>query len=286
MRLELLRMPWDQEEVLSFIQQAVAGGRHGLSENKHALVERDDGREGLGLVARVGRRIVGYAGMAPARAAGVWAVELVCPPERAVAMIDGAARLLGRRGVATVRWWVYDEDLRRIPRFLGFAPERDLLLMGRPLPGPGLEPVEEIDLRAFRPGRDEETWIELNNRSFADHRENGAVTVKDLERRMGMPWFDPGGLRMAWMGERAVGFCWTKIHPGATGEIYIVGADPSHQGRGLGRLLVTEGMRHLSERGCDRIILYTDGDNLPAIRLYRSLGFEVEATYRTFLRSI
>jgi mycothiol synthase len=103
---------------------------------------------------------------------------------------------------------------------------------------------------------------------------------------MAMDWFDPEGLRMAWAGERLAGFCWTKIHPGGDGEIYIIGLHPDFQGRGLGRPLVLEGFRHLHERGCGRVFLYTEEDNGAAVRLYEKVGMQVVETHRSYLRAL
>ena len=103
---------------------------------------------------------------------------------------------------------------------------------------------------------------------------------------MAMDWFEPEGLRMAWERETLTGFCWTKIHPGGEGEIYIIGVVPSFQGRGLGRELVLEGMRHLSGRGCETVMLYTEGDNAAAVGLYEKLGMRTEAVNLSFVKNL
>ena len=64
------------------------------------------------------------------------------------------------------------------------------------------------------------------------------------------------------------------------GEVYVVAVSPAAAGRGLGRALTAAGLRHLAEvePRLDRVILYVDGDNEPAIRLYEGLGFSRERT--------
>jgi mycothiol synthase len=57
------------------------------------------------------------------------------------------------------------------------------------------------------------------------------------------------------------------------GEVYVVGIDPAHRGRGLGRALTLAGLQHLRARGLPDAMLYVDAENTSAISLYTSLGF-------------
>jgi mycothiol synthase len=57
------------------------------------------------------------------------------------------------------------------------------------------------------------------------------------------------------------------------GEVYVVGVDPAHQGRGLGRSITVAGLRWLRARGLPEAMLYVEADNEPALAVYRSLGF-------------
>lgn len=165
--------------------------------------------------------------------------------------------------------------------------------MRRPLspshPLPPVEPAGGIDVRAFRPGQDEEAFLALNAEAFAGHPEQGAMTRADLDERMAEPWFDPAGFFVAEdadapHGEAAeavespslLGFHWTKVHRDEDppiGEVYAVGASPAAQGRGLGRVLTLTGLHHLRDQGLAEVILYVEADNAPAIAVYSGLGF-------------
>jgi mycothiol synthase len=68
------------------------------------------------------------------------------------------------------------------------------------------------------------------------------------------------------------GFIWTKIEKD-DGEIYAVGVDPGHQGRGLGTALTAAGLTHIASRA-RRATLYVDGDNAAALATYARAGFE------------
>ena len=87
-----------------------------------------------------------------------------------------------------------------------------------------------------------------------------------------------------------VGFCWTKLHEDThplVGEIYVIGVDPDHAGRGLGRELTLAGLDHLHRvRGAEVGMLYVEHDNEPARRLYESLGFEVHQVDRRYVGTI
>lgn len=56
-------------------------------------------------------------------------------------------------------------------------------------------------------------------------------------------------------------------------EILMVAVDPSAQGRGLGRQLLSRHLGRLAARGARRVFLEVDEGNQAAIRLYTRAGF-------------
>jgi mycothiol synthase len=162
----------------------------------------------------------------------------------------------------------------------GFTPVRSLFLMRRSLSEPLPEPrlPDGVTLRSFRPGQDEDAWLRLNAAAFAAHPEQGSWTRAELEHREAQPWFDPAGFFLAIRDGRLAGFHWTKIHKPAhdgerTGEVYVVGVDPAEQGTGLGRALTLAGLHYLRGLEIPWVVLYVDGENTAAIRMYSALGF-------------
>ena len=135
-------------------------------------------------------------------------------------------------------------------------------------------------IRTFVPGDDDAAWLELNATAFADHPEQGQLTQADLDARKAEAWFDPEGFFIAEDTQGVpVGFHWTKTPVGsAAGEVYAVGVHPKTQGSGLGKALTLHGMNHLAGSGLEKIVLYVDDENRPAVNLYTSLGFGVENT--------
>ncbi len=214
-------------------------------------------------------------------------------------VVDPAARRHGR-GRALVSWaraavaprslelWSHGDQpaAAALANRLGFARVRELWLMRRdltePLPSmPSMPSVSEpIRIRTFRPGKDEDAWLELNARAFAEHPEQGRTTRTDLDRRMQQPWFDPDGFFLAERDGRLVGFHWTKVHDTdpPVGEVYVLGIDPDAQGLGLGGILTLVGLHYLHDLGLNAVLLYVEATNKPAIAVYSRLGFTHTAT--------
>jgi mycothiol synthase len=181
----------------------------------------------------------------------------------------------------SLRLWAHGHHpaAERLAATLGFTRVRDLWQMRRSLHAalPRVEAPDGVRLRAFRPGEDDQAWLRVNARAFADHPEQGSMTAEDLAMRMTEPWFDAAGFIVAERSGELVGFHWTKVHSGGEhdpiGEVYVVGVDPSVQGLGLGKVLTLAGLWHLRDRGLDQVMLYVESDNAPAIAVYERLGF-------------
>lgn len=179
-----------------------------------------------------------------------------------------------------LRIWSHGEHpgAVRLAEKFGLVRSRELWRMGRDLAGLDLTEVtlpENVTIRAFRPGVDEPEVVRVNHRAFSWHPEQGAMTVAELKTKEHEEWFSAAGFLLAIdSGDRLIGFHWTKIHPSGIGEVYVLGVDPATQGSGLGRSLTVAGLRHLSEAGCQQVMLYVEADNAPAVKIYQRLGFE------------
>ena len=265
---------------------AVADGVGPLSEQVRLHLAYGGDPAVRNLLLRHGAHLAGYAHLGFADPAEGRSGELVIHPayRRRGLGLALARAVLAEESLLPVRIWAHGDlpAAARLAAATGFTRARALLQMRRSL----WEGVDEprlppgVSLRTFVPGQDEDDWIVLNARAFATHPEQGKWTRADLEHREAEPWFDPHGFFLAERDGRLAGFHWTKIHkpkPGQTGEpvgeVYVVGVDPAEQGTGLGRALTLAGLRYLRERELPAVMLYVDGDNAAAIRLYASLGF-------------
>lgn len=286
--------PADVADVLALVAAATdADGVTPVSEPVLLDLEHGHDPRARHLLARRDGTLVGYAFLDDTdRVDGPSAELAVHPAHRrqgvATALVEAleAASPDGR-----LRLWAHGRhaDAVALARGRGYVEERVLWQLRRSLlshiPDAPLPPG--IRLRPFVPGQDEQAWIEVNNRAFADHPDQGGWTVEDLRVREAEPWFDPAGFLLAVRDSdgSVAGFHWTKVHPGPPpiGEVYVLGVDPSARGLRLGPALTVAGLRHLRGKGRSQVLLYVDESNPRAVRLYERLGFtrwDVDVQFR------
>jgi mycothiol synthase len=222
------------------------------------------------LLGHVGDRLVGYGQLDGS------SLEIAAQPGALAELLDAASEAAPRELLV----WSHGRHSRLVPVLEGRGLERvrELHQFRRPLdasaPLPADPPLADgVVVRAFVPGVDDEAWLAVNAAAFAEHREQGSWTLADLRARIAEPWFDAVGFLLAERGGQLLGFHWTKIHADGAGEVYVLGISPAAQGLGLGHGLLIRGLRHLAARGCPHVLLYVDGDNPSAMRLYERAGF-------------
>lgn len=165
---------------------------------------------------------------------------------------------------------------------LGWQPDRELVLLARPLPldRPERPLPDHFTRMAFDSQRDTDDWLALNRLAFADLPDQADWTAADLQLRLAAPWFDADDFHIARAPDGTLaGFHWTKIDPDAavgdevSGEVFVIATDPRWRGTGLGGALLDHGLVHLAERGMRQVHLFADADNSAAIALYERAGF-------------
>jgi len=250
-------------------------GVYPLSED---VVLRVRGGVGVHLLAVADEGLAGYAFLDPAERSG----ELFVHP--AHRRRGHGTALLAAAGDGPLRFWAHGDEAgaRIFAERNGFVRARVLWQMRRPLAElPDVPLPPGVTMRHFRPGHDEQDWLDVNARAFAHHPEQGRWTLDDLRLREAEPWFDPAGFLLAVdIADTLLGFHWTKVHPAAgaepaIGEIYVLAVDPAGHRRGLGAALSVAGLRHLADNGLPEAMLYVDESNPAAVALYRGLGFEI-----------
>ncbi|MFG2452275.1 mycothiol synthase [Streptomyces sp. M41(2017)] len=284
--------PDQAEDVLRLLSEAaLEDGQQAVSEQGR-LQLKGGAREGVRhLLLTLGDELVGYGQLEDTDPVEAPAAELVVRPAHRG---HGHGRALGtamlNESGKRLRVWAHGghSAARHLAQVLGLTLFRELRQMRRPLEGLDLaDPKlpEGVSVRAFVPGQDDTAWLAVNAAAFAHHPEQGSLTQRDLDDRIGETWFDPAGFFLAFRGDELVGFHWTKVHAEeGLGEVYVLGVRPGVQGGGLGKALTTIGLRHLAAQGLPTAMLYVDADNKPAVAVYERLGFvthETDLMYRT-----
>lgn len=267
--------------------------RHGGDDGVRHLLAYGDGRGTL-------PHLAGYAHLDVTDVVAGPSAEIVVDPAW---RRQGVGRLLVEAARAEspdrrLRLWAHGDSpaASGLATSLRFRKSRELMQLRRSLSAP-LPPAAiptGVTIRAFVPGVDDEAWVALNAHIFAEHPEQGALTLEDLQRRLDEPWFEAAGFFLAERAGVLVGYHWTKVHGGQPvlhehddhgphthdahghepiGEVYVVGVHPSERGTGLGTALILLGLNHLRGAGLLEAMLYVDADNSAAINAYRRLGF-------------
>ncbi len=236
---------------------------------------------------------------APGRLTGIAQVDLGvaghATAELAVAPADrrqglGEALLRAAREVAPEREfavWAHGDlpGARALAMDAGLRPSRELWLMRVELaarPEVELHGLPEgVTVRPFVVGQDEEAWLRVNALAFADHPEQGRITLADVQAREAEPWFDPESFLLAERDGELLASSWLKVVDGL-GEIYVLGVDPGAQGLGLGTELTARSLERFEALGLGVAILYTSAGNVAAVRTYAKFGFtpsNIDVTY-------
>lgn len=244
------------------------------------------------LLVTADNTIQGYLNLSPPRDDGAPMAELVVHPQ---ARRRGIGTAMGRAAIAKTsgnnRFWAHGTlaPAAATAAALGLIAVRELVQMRLSLheiPGP-VSPLPGVRVRTYAGIDDDAELLRVNNAAFVDHPEQGGWTAADLAERRGEPWFDPAGLFLAFDDTEALlGFHWTKVHLDRPrlGEVYVLGVDPSAQGRGLGQMLTAVGIESLARRllgspgpgrpkGEVTVLLYVESDNVAAVRTYQRQGF-------------
>ncbi len=208
-------------------------------------------------------------------------------PEAVAEALKLVTATIAGKGGGRAEFWIHDvqdgDDAG--PVAAGFTPYRDLWQLRAPLPAA----PSNLIVRAFDPQSvdDLDAFIEVNNRAFSWHPEQGGQTRRDIEARMGEPWFRPEGFLLHEREGRLAGFCWTKVHAPdgddpALGEIYVIAVDPDFHGQGLGKPMTLAGLEWLHAAGLQTAMLYVESDNTSANVVYQRIGFDRHRTDRAF----
>ncbi len=265
----------DARQVSAVVERAEK--RDGVSPlNDDARLALRYGGPVLHVLATQGEMVVGYAQLEHADEHPS-AVLVVDPHHRRAGVGRQLLDAVRDSASTPVGFWSFHAlaSATALARQAGLVRVRELLVMTADISAPEAAPhlPDDVTIRTFQVGTDEQDWLRLNAKAFRDHPEQGRMTLADLQEREAEDWFDPAGFLIAVRAETMVGFHWTKQHGHRLGEVYVLAVDPEAGGRGLGKALLSAGIGHLRDRGNTRVQLYVEAEHERAVGLYLAHGF-------------
>ena len=180
--------------------------------------------------------------------------------------------------------WEPLEPAEAMAGSLGYRHDRSLWLMDRPRGMPVPEPrwPAGVTVRLLDHGEDSlRDWNDAFNHSFAGTYRYVPSPIEHVRAMAAKPDFRPDGVLLAHLDGKVAGFCRIELYENR-GEIGTLGTTPAARGIGLGRALLRWGIAWLERETTLPVTLLVDGENETALRLYRSEGFEVKRTRKTW----
>jgi len=171
----------------------------------------------------------------------------------------------------------------RILEQLGFEIERySFVLINHKPRFKALDLPPGAGITALRPGdaqliRGFAACLNTNFNALAGHTES---TLESVSEWLSDALYLEDGVRMLFVdGEPAGTLSVAREYSDpAMAEISALSVSPEQRGRGLGRLLLQDGVNFAVERGFQRVVLSVNAENRQALELYRSADFDLEQT--------
>ena len=267
-------------DLCSSIFQGVLG-QPGLDPTENCLVLEHAGQiKGLALVFRefpIGRSVIEV----------ITSPELAGGPDESDLIRQALARAEAEKlGVAHI-CVLPDSGRGKVLEQVGFYRVRTYLdMLWNQDELPEVELPQGYSVRPFRNG-DTPLLTRIQNDAFTGSWGFCPNTEQQIEYRTHMPNTSQAGILFLFDGESPAGYCWTVMAPaenGVRGMIGMIGVAPKYRGKGISRYILQAGMKHLRSVGLAEIGLEVDGDNGPAVRLYKTTGFKTMGERHWFER--
>jgi ribosomal protein S18 acetylase RimI-like enzyme len=144
-------------------------------------------------------------------------------------------------------------------------------------PGLHIRPADEMDISAI---------------VGIDEKISGKYRPEVWERRIGYYLRrDPESSVVAEVDGKVVGFMLGEVRAGEfgleepTGWIEVLGVDPAHRGKALGRKMAEAMLEHFRRQGAHTVRTLVDEEMAELLDFFRSVGFE-PSSLRAFVRPL
>jgi len=164
-----------------------------------------------------------------------------------------------------------------------FAEENMLRALAEPIPETVVSPGCQVRALAEagdvsnRAGAQRDVWLPWTVGKVSDDDYARLMRLPGYHRELDVVAVAPDGIIAAYVNG------W--IDPvNRIGDFGPVGARPAYRRQGLTRAVLLEGLRRLRARGMDRVCVSTGVSNMPALRLYESVGFRIVNRYLDYVK--
>jgi ribosomal protein S18 acetylase RimI-like enzyme len=238
----------------------------------------DEGGLTPGVVADDDGRVRGYA--SPGRRDGVFLAD----PALTDALADQLLPWLLERS-DDVQLMTFAGDAARVAAFErhGLRHLRSSFSLVRPEgagPLPAAEFPEGIEVAPYRLGEDDEAvhrliYVDAAWAAVPGHAERDLETWREVVQLS-------GSLLLARRDGRPVGWVAGRLLDSGRGFVNTLAVAIPERGRGLGRALLLQVFRELEAAGARDTTLAVEAANENALKLYRSVGMEIELEWRVY----
>lgn len=166
----------------------------------------------------------------------------------------------------------------------------ELILLSRSLSGIEVEPARgDLSVESYTAAL-QTRFAQIVERTYADTLDcpvlaQNRTGEESLESHRATGRFDPQSWRIYRSLGSDVGVLLLAEHPERdTWEVAYLGVVCEARGRGIGRAILQDGLRLAGRSGSSAIEIAVDAENVPALRLYRSLGFTELRRFAVHLR--
>lgn len=256
---------------------------HWFGSSEH---DESDLRESLARAAPLGERSRLLVDSGQLVAAAWWwkpdETTLVVDPESDVeAVLDELLPWLARSGARQVEALQQDQQLRDAlarHHWEHFHSQFELMRDASPLSSPQWpDGVIATDLdnneeAAYRVIYDEAEWAAVPGHSWRDFSEWRSLFIASEK---------PNQQVLAWENKRLVGVALGKTFSDGVGWVSQLAVARDQQGRGLGTALLREAFGRRLAEGAIKLGLGVSAANRDALRLYRSIGFDIDREWMT-----
>ena len=166
-----------------------------------------------------------------------------------------------------------------------FSEVNMMCALDRPIPeavvpaGCQVRAVAAVNELTNRAGAQREVWHPWTVGNVSDDNYASLMRLPGYDRELDVVAVAPDGVIVAYVNG------W--IDPvNKIGDFGPLGARPAYRRQGLTRAVLCECLRRMQARGMNRVSVSTGVSNIPAIRLYESVGFKIVNKYLEYVKKV